>query len=139
MRSVGLGLLSVEFLGLFGAGGHGGFSHSVSTDEGRGVIGVFLAGAHMWVVFSDEVDDLLILSEFLGSVVESSEPVPEVISEVGNGTSSSVDSLDLVQRKFGTEHLGGHGEEDGSSVHDFSDNKLETSWGHWDSGSLTGV
>ena len=100
------------------------------------LINFFVASANVWVVFSEQVFNLFILSKFFSSVIDSCEEVPEFISEISDSTLSRVQSLQLVISHLSTSGLNSNVDKNGSDWDNLVDNQLETGFGHWNSWSF---
>ena len=113
-------------------GGGGGF-HELS--EG---VNLFLAGAKVWVVLINVLNDLSLEFEFEGEIVTGSEELPEIGSEGHDHASKGVKSLEEVEAEFRSGRHNNSLDKERCSVGDLIGSSLPSVNGHWDGGSDAG-
>jgi len=123
-------------LGSSGASGHNDEGIGGGLEELSEDISLFLAGADVWVVLGNVLDDLFLLFELDGEVPDGSESLPGVGSSGKDSASKGVKSLKEVEAKVSSHTSNNTLDEETSSVGHLTGSGLPTIWGHWDGGSF---
>ena len=121
------------------ASGHDGEGSSGGFEELGEDISLGLAGADVWIVFVNVLNDLLFESSFEGEVVEGSEGLPKVGTEGKDGASKGVKSLEEVEAEISSHSHDNTLDEETSGVGHFVGGVFPSGLGHWDGGTFASI
>ena len=119
-----------------GASGHDNEGVGGGFEELGEGIGLFLAGADVWIVLSNVLENLFLLFEFDGEVIDGTHCEPSVGSEGEDGASKGVKSLEEVEAEISSHTQNNTLYKETSSLGHLTSGSLPSSFSHWDSGSF---
>ena len=131
-----LGFGKSGFLSGSSASGHDNESVGGGFKELGEGIGLFLAGADVWIVLSNILENLFLLFEFDGEVVDGSEGEPSVGSEGEDGASKGVKSLEKVEAEISSHSQNNTLDKETSSLGHLTSSSLPSLFIHWYGGSF---
>ena len=126
-------------MGFCSASAHDGKSGGSFAGKLSEFIGLFLAGANVWVVLVDVLHDLGLEFELEGEIPESTKKLPKVGSERQDHASEGVQGLEEVEGEISSHSDNDTLDEETSGVGHLVGGSLPSSWGHWNGCSFAGV
>ena len=127
----------IRHLNFFTASSKGDHSRHDGSHQLGEEISLNLACADVWVVFSNIFKYFLVVTEFKGSIPDSSENIPEVVTNVGDCTLEGVNGSHQVEWELSCSCHSYGLDEEVDAANQFISELLPTCFGLWDGFSDT--